>query len=236
MFSFFFSGVKNVKAEVLNHYYYDELDAESKLFYDTLYEHVENGEESFYYNITTDLTVDDVEKIDKAFTALLYDHVEISWVRNLKYSYWLDSDKKYVTKIKFTPLYYSDVTWGDMENKNSDYVTDIDDYISYSYMLEPESEFCIDHKSYSTYVALPTCNSEKNEYFHKEGLYFTEFGAKQRQIVQDKLAEGKTFQIKCFVPGITNAARNYLYTLDWVYGLNIDDDRNIITVFVQDED
>ena len=132
--------------------------------------------------------------------------------------------------------YYSDVTWGDMENKNSDYVTDIDDYISYSYMLEPESEFCIDHKSYSTYVALPTCNSEKNEYFHKEGLYFTEFGAKQRQIVQDKLAEGKTFQIKCFVPGITNAARNYLYTLDWVYGLNIDDDRNIITVFVQDED
>ena len=102
----FFSGVKNVKAEVLNHYYYDELDAESKLFYDTLYEHVENGEESFYYNITTDLTVDDVEKIDKAFTALLYDHVEISWVRNLKYSYWLDSDKKYVTKIKFTPLYF----------------------------------------------------------------------------------------------------------------------------------
>lgn len=132
--------------------------------------------------------------------------------------------------------YYSDVTWGDMENKNSDYVTDIEDYTSHIYMLEPASDFKIDHKLSSTYVALPICNSNKSEYFRKEGLYFTEFTAKQRQIVQDKIDEGETFEIKCFVDGITSAARNYLYTLDGVYGLNFDDNRNIITVFVQNED
>lgn len=71
-----------------------------------MYEHIKNNDNSFYYTVTTDLTVDDFGKINKAFTALLYDHVELSWVRNLNYDYWRDADKKYVTKIRFKPQYF----------------------------------------------------------------------------------------------------------------------------------
>lgn len=127
--------------------------------------------------------------------------------------------------------YYSDVTWGDIESIKG---YDIDSYIDYSYFLEPEDYFLKNHTLGNNYVKLPKCNSIDNEYFHVEDLYLTKFTKTERELVQEIIDSGvKVFQLRGNISSIVMAIRDYAYTLPNIYGLSIDEERNVITVFVE---
>ena len=123
--------------------------------------------------------------------------------------------------------YYSDVTFGDKEGKELS-------YLDYTYFLEPLSDMSKDHVLNKSAVKLPSATSTDYEYFQYEDLYFTKFTKAERAWVDEKLSEdGETFQLKCNVECVCDAFRKYLYTKTNVIGFNIDDSRNVLTVFYE---
>lgn len=123
--------------------------------------------------------------------------------------------------------YYSDVTFGDKEGKAFS-------YLDYTYFLEPLSDMSKDHVLNKSVVKLPRATSTDYEYFQYEDLYFTKFTKAERAWIDEKLSEdGETFQLKCNVECVCDAFRKYLYTKTNVIGFNIDDSRNVLTVFYE---
>lgn len=83
--------------------------------------------------------------------------------------------------------YYMDVTWGDASytmNNRSEYSLAPPE-INYEYMLVPYSEIAGTHMIQET-VALPVCNSMRDNYYVREGLYFDEVSSAKLEKVFDK--------------------------------------------------
>ena len=96
--------------------------------------------------------------------------------------------------------YYADATWGDASyilDEDSEVDAIIPD-VNYDYLLVPYNEISLTHRL-ETVVPMPECNSLNDNYYVKEGLYFTGYDTdKLGQVFSDALSRGDGYvTIKC---------------------------------------
>ncbi len=94
--------------------------------------------------------------------------------------------------------YYVDATWGDSSYIINNLTSSVDLDINYDYLNITTDDILKDHE-FNNAFSLPICISTSNNYYIKEGLYFTEFDdAAMEYIFTKAYAEGKNVvTIKC---------------------------------------
>lgn len=138
------------------------------------------------------------------------------------------------TLLRIDDNYYcSDVTFGDIEFKNTDDKRLLN-HPNYTYLLCSSEDFNIDHKAKGNYIKLPNCKDNLYNYFVKEDLLFEDITEESKQKVQEKIDNGeKVFQIRLVDDSFMPNLRTYLYQLDTIYGISIAEERNVVTIYVE---
>lgn len=110
--------------------------------------------------------------------------------------------------------YYVDVTWGDasysMANENK-VVQEKKLGINYDYMCVTTSEICKTHWI-DPIVNLPICVAEKDNYYRREGFYFTDVddAGLQAAFSKEYEKESESITLKCSDASVYNEMCNYL--------------------------
>lgn len=116
--------------------------------------------------------------------------------------------------------YYLDATWGDPQYARSeDSLVDLgDDYISYEYLLVTSEEIEHTH-SPDAQVPLPLCTAIADNYYVREGYYFTEWNPEQFEALIVRCLEdgsGK-FAVRCAGADLYQEIRVYLLQEQGIY-------------------
>ncbi len=109
--------------------------------------------------------------------------------------------------------YHLDTTWGDAKYNvvdDSETIFDIPE-INYDYLCVTDDEIKKTHVSKET-LEFPVCDSMEDNYYVREGLYFTELNTDQvREAFEDAFAKGDTgVTFKCSSPTVYAALYSYL--------------------------
>lgn len=96
--------------------------------------------------------------------------------------------------------YYVDVTWGDasyLPNEDGEY-SDYLPEINYDYLCVTTGQLLRTH-ILNSYVPMPACVDEKDNYYVREGAFFTTYDAEQMKQLFEKLNRGEKQEItvKC---------------------------------------
>lgn len=116
--------------------------------------------------------------------------------------------------------YYLDVTWGDatytFNEQDSDSVAPPD--INYEYMCVPYTEIAGTHAIIET-VTLPVCNSMRDNYYVREGLYFEDIDeSRLRYAFDNAYREGKSsVSIKCSSKGVFDEMERFLIDREHIF-------------------
>lgn len=115
--------------------------------------------------------------------------------------------------------YYVDTTWGDASYVGNDYAdTGIVGDINYDYLLVTTDELNRTHKVASN-LKMPLCSSMEDNYYVREGLYFTSTDTAQlADAFNNAYAQGrKTVSFKCANLEIYDSYRNYLIRQNGIF-------------------
>lgn len=139
--------------------------------------------------------------------------------------------------------YIVDTTWGDASflysTDNGDVIDGPD--INYDYLLVPDSMILDTHLPKPT-VEMPSCVSMDDNYYVREGLYFTKVDSEQLEVVFDKAyANGQEYvSIKCSDNGVYADMRTHLFekehVFDYLSGTSVRyveySDRNALSIYL----
>ena len=118
--------------------------------------------------------------------------------------------------------YYVDPTWGDasyqIEEGNGDYDVAETPTMNYDYLGVTTRQLLATHRI-DNVVPMPVCDSMKDNYYVREGAYFTQIDTEQLQTLFDRaLAEKKPLvTLKCSDYGLYEQMKEYLLTKQNVF-------------------
>lgn len=115
--------------------------------------------------------------------------------------------------------YYLDVTWGDATYTFNESEVDFEmPEINYEYMCVPYTEIAGTHAIYET-VTLPVCNSMRDNYYVREGLYFDSLDESKLRYAFDRgYIEGKSnISIKCADKNTYDEIERYLIDREHIF-------------------
>ncbi len=94
--------------------------------------------------------------------------------------------------------YHMDVTWGDDSYTVTGGKTDQNETVNYSYFCVTTEEIAKNH-TINSVVELPECIARENNYYHKEGYYFTSLDCEKiATVFEQGYTEDKDFvELKC---------------------------------------
>lgn len=116
--------------------------------------------------------------------------------------------------------YYVDTTWGDASYKMEGDENVRTPSINYDYLCVPDSDICKTHVI-SSVVTLPVCNSLVDNYYVREGAYFTGVNTEQLAYLFSKAKNsGKEFvTVKCSDENVYKDMREYLLEKQKIFEL-----------------
>lgn len=118
--------------------------------------------------------------------------------------------------------YFVDPTWGDasyrMEEENSDYGVSATPTMNYDYLGVTTSQLLLTHRI-DNVVPMPVCESMRDNYYVREGAYFTEIDTDQLQRLFDAAIqmEKPLVTLKCSNRQLYEQMKEYLLTKQNVF-------------------
>ena len=118
--------------------------------------------------------------------------------------------------------YYVDPTWGDasyqMEEGNGDYEESDTPTMSYDYLGVTTSQLLVTHRI-DNVVPMPVCDSMRDNYYVREGAYFTEIDTEQLQQLFDRAVQQDkaVVTLKCSDYQLYEQMKEYLLTKQNVF-------------------
>ena len=104
--------------------------------------------------------------------------------------------------------YYVDVTWGDSSFQGNDN-SNQEIGVNYDYLCVTTDEICKSHEI-KNIIELPECTAVKDNYYVREGLYFTEMDTKRLAEIFRGNNEKASISIKCADDAVYKTMYNYL--------------------------
>lgn len=118
--------------------------------------------------------------------------------------------------------YYVDPTWGDasyqIEEGTGDYDVAETPNMNYDYLGVTTRQLLVTHRI-DNVVPMPVCDSMKDNYYVREGAYFTQIDTEQLQTLFDRALEEKKplVTLKCSDYGLYEQMKEYLLTKQNVF-------------------
>lgn len=116
--------------------------------------------------------------------------------------------------------YFLDVTWGDATYTFNEQEAEVFEQpdINYEYMCVPYTEIAGTHAISET-VTLPVCNSMRDNYYVREGLYFEDVDESKLRYAFDRAyKDGKTtVSIKCSSKDVYNEMEHFLIDREHIF-------------------
>lgn len=118
--------------------------------------------------------------------------------------------------------YYVDPTWGDasyqMEEGNGDYEESDTPTMNYDYLGVTTSQLLVTHRI-DNVVPMPVCDSMRDNYYVREGAYFTEIDTEQLQQLFDRAVQQDkaVVTLKCSDYQLYEQMKEYLLTKQNVF-------------------
>ncbi len=124
--------------------------------------------------------------------------------------------------VKCNGMFYNvDVTWGDavitLQNDDGSLSRDIE--VNYEFFLVDDASLLETHEP-KPVVSMPKCNSMEDNYYHHEGLYFTDIDPDQfTRAFESAYASGETYMfLKAASPEVFSKMEKHLFNDQRIFG------------------